>query len=418
MKTLILALVLLTQTAQANPRNIPDLPPDSSSAMYKAHLDSRMMMTGEGSLTVADGLDSIVRLGERNLEWLNYINSFRPANNKLSLTSKETQRGIPIDKPSEYNVPLVKQKLEDLRPQMPAEMQKVIFENAAFTKEPPVPLQDYLKWSLELDRVYQSALRWRTMAPWLSYLAQERHNDLRGWYFLTRLEGRADKLAGFSKLPDAEKAKIQDWFVNLCYNTDTSSTITNCVATVTGIIERGQSLEAYFQKQAPSSEAIFRKYFDISSMDARPEVRWEGGASPRIVAPFQDPSTPEVRSFLQDNIQDEWHFGNWHLELPFDTSRILPKVVFESGATPHVNGLGGDTITMNAEQPLTEYDAQWTIRHEYGHVLGFPDCYVEFYEKERGVIVNYQFDIEDLMCSRRGHIKAHHVDQLKRVYSR
>ena len=82
------------------------------------------------------------------------------------------------------------------------------------------------------------------------------------------------------------------------------------------------------------------------------------------------------------------------------------------------NRVGGDTIVMNATQPLTEYDAQWTIRHEFGHVLGFVDCYVEFYESERNVIVNYQFDVENLMCSRRGHIQQRHVDELQRAYAK
>jgi len=53
--------------------------------------------------------------------------------------------------------------------------------------------------------------------------------------------------------------------------------------------------------------------------------------------------------------------------------------VFEPGVTPHVNGIGGRIITMDANAPLDDYDVSWTIRHEYGHVLGFPDCYVEFY---------------------------------------
>ena len=72
---------------------------------------------------------------------------------------------------------------------------------------------------------------------------------------------------------------------------------------------------------------------------------------------------------------------------------------------------------MDANQPLTEYDAQWTIRHEFGHVLGLPDCYVEFYIQERGVIMNYQLDIDNIMCSRRGHVKETNVQELERAYS-
>ena len=104
--------------------------------------------------------------------------------------------------------------------------------------------------------------------------------------------------------------------------------------------------------------------------------------------------------------------------MPFTAERGHPYVVFQPGATPNVNGLGGDRITMNANQPLTEYDAQWTIRHEFGHVLGFPDCYVEFYVRERNVIINYQLDTANIMCSRLGHVKTENVTELRRAYGR
>ncbi len=63
---------------------------------------------------------------------------------------------------------------------------------------------------------------------------------------------------------------------------------------------------------------------------------------------------------------------------------------------------------------MTEYDVQWTIRHEFGHVLGFPDCYIEFYEQASGEIINYQIDTSNLMCSRMGHIQEKHFAELKR----
>ena len=93
----------------------------------------------------------------------------------------------------------------------------------------------------------------------------------------------------------------------------------------------------------------------------------------------------------------------------------MAKLEFEPGTTPHVNG-AGDTITMDANQALNEYDSTWTIRHEFGHVLGFPDCYVEFYDEEAGLMINYQIDTSNLMCSRRGHLQDKHFQQLKKHY--
>jgi hypothetical protein len=409
MKTLFLALVAVT--AHAAPQQAPDLPPDATTAMLKQAIGARLLLSGN------DGLDQIVGFGERNLAWLGHINSLRPANDKLSLTSKETQRGIPIDQPNEYNPELIQKKLADLTPKIPAEMQSVLFQGAAFTDTPPVETKAYLAAARELDRVYQSAIRWRMMSDYLPYLAQRRHNDVRGWYFLSRLDGRADKLRGFTRQDEAFQKNAQEWLTGLCYNSNESDSIDGCASEVNALIGKGQDLEAYYQSKAPAAKKIYDRYFAIPDGVARPEIRFEASTNPMLVAPFTDPGKDDVRHFLQDNIQDEWRFGNWHLELPFDTGSNLAHVEFQPGVTPHVNGLGGNTIIMNATQPLTEYDAQWTIRHEYGHVLGFPDCYVEFYVPERKVIVNYQFDVEDLMCSRKGHIQERHVTELQKAYS-
>lgn len=409
---LILAVALLPSlawSAPSRPKNLPDLPPDATSSQY---------LSAQPALRVQanDGLDQIVGFGERNLKWLEHINSLRPEGQKLSFTSKETQRGIPIDRPNEYNVPLTQQKFSDLKPKIPAAMQKVLFENADFTDQPPVALDDYLTNGRELDRVFQTALRWRMMKLWLGYLAGRRHQDLRGWYFLSKMSDRAEKLRGFAKLPASERAQLRSWLISLCFNMADDENLEPCGQTIDEMISKGEDLEAYYQAKAGESEFMYQTFFRIPNGVGRPEVRFDSPAL--TVAPFQDPGKPEVRAFLRDNIQDEWRFGDWHLELPFENNEDLPEVVFRPGAVPNVNGLGGNIITMNASQPLTEYDAQWTIRHEYGHVLGLPDCYVEFYEAERDVIVNYQFDIDNLMCSRHGHIQAQHVEELKRTYQK
>ncbi|MGZ3656545.1 MAG: hypothetical protein ACXVCS_13375 [Bdellovibrionota bacterium] len=403
--------LLFALVAHAAPK-APDIPPDAPTSMYRAALGARLLVAQD------DGLDAIVQLGERNLAWLNHINSLRPGGDKLSLTSKATQTGIPIDAPKEYNPELVQKKLADLKPKIPAVMQEVLFDNKPFTDTPPVALDDYLTASRELDKVYQTGLRWRMMSGYLDYLAGRRHDDLRGWYFLSRLENRADKLKNLKSQSQDLQKNARDWLVGMCFNADNGDDISACQNSVDAMIKNGSDLEDYYEEKAPISAEIFSGYFTIPEGVARPEIRFEDGAQSRLIAPFTDPVKPEVRSFLQDNIQDEWRFQNWHLELPFSTADALPHVEFQPGVVPHVNQIGGDTIILNATQPLTEYDAQWTIRHEFGHVLGFPDCYVEFYEKERNVIVNYQFDVDNLMCSRRGHIQERHVAELKRIYTK
>jgi hypothetical protein len=93
-------------------------------------------------------------------------------------------------------------------------------------------------------------------------------------------------------------------------------------------------------------------------------------------------------------------------------------VEFQPGVVPHVNDIAGDTIVMDKNASLNEWDVQWTIRHEFGHVLGFTDCYVEFYDSAAQQMVNYQIDVSNLMCSRAGKFKQTHFDEMKANYLR
>ena len=86
---------------------------------------------------------------------------------------------------------------------------------------------------------------------------------------------------------------------------------------------------------------------------------------------------------------------------------------YEDALKADVGRLGGG----GSDSDTVHYD--WhTLSHEFGHVLGFPDCYVEFYDRDIGAIVSYQLDITNLMCSRRGHLQQRHYDELEITYSR
>lgn len=413
MKKIILLCVLLTSLsafAGSKKNQFPDLPPDAESSDYQAVLEN---MPFQG-LLAPDGLDSIMSFGQRNMAWLNYINSFREPSQKLTFTSKETQRGIPIDQPSEYNPTLILAKFEELKKNFPKEMAEVIFERKDFTKVPPIDTKLYLDMGRELDRSYQTAARWRTMQPWLRFLASRRTQDIRGYYFLSQLPGREEKLKNFNAQTPEMKAKLTEWLIGVCLNGGVG--FTTCTTEINGKIQQGDDLEAYYQVKQRRSSQIYNGFFSIEKYHARSDFSWTPN---ELSVPFWDPARREIQDFVKVNIDDEWKFGNWKLIINFvpESAGDHPRIVFQPDITPHVDGLGKSTIYMNSNQPITEYDANWTIRHEFGHVLGFPDCYVEFYMEERQSIMNYQLDIDNIMCSRRGHVKEINYTELEKAYS-
>ncbi len=133
---------------------------------------------------------------------------------------------------------------------------------------------------------------------------------------------------------------------------------------------------------------------------------------------FKDPNNSVISDWLKVNIEDEFKrpLLNWGLEFNLiqTNSSSVAYLRFEPKVTPHVSG--GNVIVMDQNTPIEEYEVQWTIRHEYGHILGLPDCYQEFYEPEKKLITQYQLDITDLMCSRAGDMNDRIYKELKRNY--
>ena len=369
----------------------------------------------------ADPLQGIIIDGKRNLDWLKYINDHRDADHKISLSSPNTQVGIPIDHPRVYSPQIILKDYQAVLAALPASIKSVIQGTGSFPLNPPTTDDEFIKWSAKVDYNYQMASRWLLMAPNLAQLAQRQSNDVRGYYFLSQDPHSQEHLTHWKTLDPVTRQLDTEYLFEMCLNNggrnngsliNRSRNSGNCKAEVATAIKRNATW-ALYSKYLKASKDLYESFFKV--IVPRTDLKWDHQQN-TLGVPFEEIADPIVKSFLADNVQDEWHWDQWHLLLNFQAGANLPNMVFTAGATPHVNKVGGNTITMDANQPLTEYNVRWTIRHEFGHVLGFPDCYVEFYDSVKAVMISYQLDITNLMCSRRGHLQALHYDELKRAY--
>jgi hypothetical protein len=385
----------------------PHLELELSSQDYQALLSQR----GSDDKERPDLLDDIVRYGGRMLKWVDYLNARRPT--PLELTSAETQIGYPVDQPKFSNVRIVEANWSELASKLPSLMTQVIVEGNDFVDLAGLSDEDFLENARSLNMIYQSASRWILQEPVLASYAARSGSDIRGYYFFKGIENLESFLkTDWSTNPSQSLAR--DSLVNMCNNTRASRS--KCKSELDqSEAERGE-VYTFYQKYLKGSKEVWDSYFEMSN--PRSDVSWSDAL---MTVPFANPRNQVVQDWLQVNVEDEWRFGDWQLKLNFkDPSSpfsSITRIKFEPGTTPHVNGIGGSTITMDANLPLQEYNSRWTIRHEYGHVLGFPDCYVEFYDTDARHMVSYQLDITNLMCSRRGHLKQEHFDRLKSAYA-
>jgi hypothetical protein len=411
MLRLFFALISFGLSAMAKPsRHYPvHLDFEAPSRFYELELRTQTRLGLQAKVVADDAqLEEVVQAGKRNLDWLIFINQHRDT--PLSFTVPGSLGGIPIDKPKKYSGALTVERYQKLLADLPPEMRDVLTGAQPFTENPPIVTEDYLRLGNEMDKIYQTAVRWKLMLPYLSWYTKNKRADIRGYHFLKDWPELAGKLSNWSGVAADEKAQLREWLLGECFNTTANEA--KCEKEMKKA-EANSSVGAYHAKYQPAAKRMYEEFFKIGQ--TRPDVIWRKSQPDLATLGFQTPERLDIQNFLAVNIEDEWKWNGWNLKLDFHPKAAV-HVEFQAGVTPHVNGLAGDTIVMDENAPLTEWDVQWTIRHEFGHVLGLPDCYVEFYDPNEKVMVSYQIDITDLMCSRAGRMKERIFNDMKSTY--
>ncbi|MFL5785242.1 MAG: hypothetical protein ACJ76H_11565 [Bacteriovoracaceae bacterium] len=412
--TLVLSTLLASAFVQAMPSHQHHLDLELTGREYMAllakqpNLKMKKIMSGEDLQ-----IEAWLALGKRNLQWVDFVNASRSPERKLSLSSPATQAGNGPSAPRFYNFKMIKEKWDIVRDLIPAPLKAVIFEGKEFTTDIGVSDREFMEWLFQVDSAYQIASRYKLMLPYKEEMKAGAAYDVRGYLQLNEEENLDDQLKDYANLPDLKQSRFTRSLVMICMNSEKARK--DCKKELNAAIEAGTVVD-FKNTYMPAGKGLYDYFFTIAG--TRPDGVWTSADPNNMHIPFANPHNEAVLNYLRDNIQDEWKWNGWQLHIDFveSSDEHMTHIVWEEGATPHVDNAPGTTITMDANSPLSEYDVQWTIRHEYGHVLGFPDCYEEFYDEEEEAFISYQLDVTNLMCSRRGKLKQVHFDELKRAY--
>lgn len=406
MKTLIFTFVaLITSAAQA----VPHMDLEMSSEEYRQHL---RQIPKNKFVKNDPAIEASLKLGERLSKWIAIINASRPADQALRLTSAQTRRGIPIDKPSIYSPSIIETQAEKIISELPASMRAVLTSADPLPTSPGIDDETFIIQGRLVDRNYQSAARYKTVDLYRSYYVQAAGNDVRGYFYLNQNKITAYDLKEVSAIDGAKLPFITDALEKICLNN--SHPVADCKAAVARAVQKNQ-LATIYNQYFPAAKRNWDDFFVIPDYARRSDLVWTDNV---FTVPFNTPTIAKFIPYLQDNIEEEFRFATWGLRMNFGTFADGPVLIFKPGVVPHVNGLGGNEIVMDSNQPIEEYESQWTIRHEFGHVLGLPDCYHEFYDETLKAYVNYQLDTTDLMCSRAGNMKERIYNELKLAYGK
>ena len=357
-----------------------------------------------------------IRWGTRLTSWLATVNAERTDQTVVRLSSANLQKkqGVPIGSPAYLSEDLLKKLARSIEKELPPDIFSYL-EGGDVPTTPEFFSDQLLVTFRKVSYLYESSARFKLLYPYLSYYKEAKSRDVRPYYFFINKKWSMKSFETMANLPAEEQKVINAQIQSLCelrWDIEEGENRKERCTKLLADARNSGSLPEQWVASMAYGKALWNSFFDISDK-IRSDVNHTDNNL--LIIPFKRPHTDALAAYLKDNVEDEFRFGEWAIKVNFSEDAAA-GLIFEPGASPHVKGLAGNEIIMDENVSIEEFNSKWMIRHEFGHILGLPDCYHEFYDEDLKSFVNYQLDVDDLMCSRQGKMQERIKNELQRVY--
>lgn len=373
------------------------------------------------SVPGGERLAEIVRQGARATLWMDALQRDVPEGSREQLWRRVDRIGHEPtpESPSAYGAQSIPRAYDDALAKAPAAVAAVIRSDAELPHAVPggltiAQVADSLR---EVNRTYSRAARYLALYDWRFSL------DARSRDFRPYLRLRADRVAleadaaDWSRLAPSARVAWLDRVTPAC----PVGGVPGCDSRRVELLDRSatpaQARDFLALALAGGTKAYERLFtivaphpgVSVSTVDGELQVEF------RTSGIAQD-----LLSWIQAKVDDGFLFpGSVRLRLAArgeNAVRGVVRIEWLAGALPHVNAVGGDVIVMDANVTRWQEQTQVTLTHEFGHVIGFPDCYVEFWEPANEQFVFYSLDPDDRMCALSGGTLPRHERELRGAF--
>lgn len=398
--------------------NVIDLPPDADFKAYQKlyrqlrmqHPEQFQLMDNNPKVLPTDPLERAIALGARSQAWIDTLNKSRPKDKQL-ITSKVAKKGgIPPEEPSKYSPALIAAELAKWESSVPQEFSDVLITQIKpYTTEFTIDETDFLKLNRKIQGIYSTSIRWKSFEPWIEYLRQRKADDIRGYIFLSRESNLESDLQNFTSLDAAKQALWRGYFLQLCLNNQIDNS--DCRRIIAQAITNGQ-IKDQVLNWMPAAKKLWDESFSVQWHGT--DIAWRDAKKFILTAGIHATGDISLQRSFHDILARVWHVAESMLDADFAPNATL-QIIFQPAAQAHYDRRKG-AIVMDQNSDMQDPENETVLAHEFGHALGFPDCYVEFYDDDEQAIINYQLDVQNIMCSLNGTVNASHFEELRKTY--
>lgn len=272
----------------------------------------------------------------------------------------------------------------------------------------------------ELYYLHQNAMRFEGSKCSFSSLIQKQFNDLRPFLNLNdfcREKTGSDLCAEnlFKLITKNEAQLVEESTVSMCRSFDSSDV--NCQAQFS-VQKRDKtklhSLVTHYQKRFKNER--FSSLFKLRNNHLTFSCQKENEATIMNLKVSSINHDIMALQELLDYVQETWRRSNFKLKIEQVESKgsDVIEIIPSSGMISYVPDNNNRQIYLSTNLDLAT--KKKVLAHEFGHVLGFPDCYIEFFDNQKKDLIYYEMGKEDtnIMCSMKEGVRVldDYFDQL------
>lgn len=388
----------------------------------------------------------ILTAGERLQHWIKIINDKRQEQNIAPLVLYKGGGGSPIfnyDSPYYLGPLLIMSKLDLLKKEMPQAMLDILFSKSELLPIIPEGLSDEKFTSLahSFKRIYLEVIEWQDVEVNYAAYKMRANRDVRPYYQLLKLNSLEAKMAEFNKMTEnklgwlsaADQRTIEKSLLGMCLATNVLKEA--CEAELDEAI-RNKNIEKMYHQYIDLAKYWVNFPFKISPSKRNTRIHLDI-VNKQIIVPFFDPKdevrekfstedpdqldrhVEQARNFIKENIELEFKLEGWQVLIQFtdNNETAAAKLQFVEGSYAATEN--ASVIKMGKLESFDDNFSKWSITHEFGHVLGFEDCYLRFIDRENpNQLVYYSIDPQNLMCAVGGKFNKTMLNEIISVYAK